>query len=132
NVRPNSNRRVKSKAGVRRVPIHSAVAPALLHYVATRKKAGEHDLFDTDAHAFSMKWSRWTLKLDIEDRAKKSAHSFRHAFKDRLRDIECPAQIQDALLGHATRGEGARYGSGYSARVLASWMEKLSFPVTLS
>ncbi len=51
-------------------------------------------------------------------------HSLRHGMKDRLRAVQCPDSIQDAILGHATPGVGATYGQGYPLPVLAEWMHR--------
>jgi len=52
-------------------------------------------------------------------------HSFRHSLRDRLRAIECPSDIVDAIGGWTTEGIGQRYGKGYDLNVKDKWMEKL-------
>jgi|TARA_A100001015_G_scaffold215306_1_gene241708 integrase len=52
-------------------------------------------------------------------------HSFRHSLRDRLRAIECPADIIDAIGGWTTEGIGHKYGQGHSLPVMDGWMEKL-------
>ena len=52
-------------------------------------------------------------------------HSFRHSLRDRLRAVECPCDIVDAIGGWTTEGIGQRYGKGYNLNVKAKWMEKL-------
>jgi integrase len=52
-------------------------------------------------------------------------HSFRHSLRDRLRAVECPSDIVDAIGGWKTSGVGQRYGNGYPLEVLSRWMEKL-------
>jgi len=52
-------------------------------------------------------------------------HSFRHSMRDRLRAIECPADIVDAIGGWATQGVGHAYGSGYPIDVLHRWMSRV-------
>ena len=52
-------------------------------------------------------------------------HSFRHTFRDRLRDIQCPADIIDQLGGWTTAGIGHSYGEGYKLEVLSEWMSRL-------
>ena len=44
-------------------------------------------------------------------------HSFRHSLRDRLRRVECPSDIADAIGGWATAGVGQKYGSGYGLEV---------------
>jgi integrase len=52
-------------------------------------------------------------------------HSFRHSLRDRLRAVECPSDIVDAIGGWTTEGIGQRYGKGYNLNIKAKWMEKL-------
>lgn len=49
-------------------------------------------------------------------------HSFRHSLRDRLRVVECPADIVDQIGGWATEGVGHSYGSGYPLDVLHRWL----------
>ena len=49
-------------------------------------------------------------------------HSFRHSLRDRLRAVECPSDIVDAIGGWKTAGVGHGYGDGYPLDVLAKWM----------
>ena len=52
-------------------------------------------------------------------------HSFRHSMRDRLRAVECPADIVDQIGGWTTGGVGQGYGSGYSLEVCFRWMKKM-------
>ncbi len=52
-------------------------------------------------------------------------HSFRHSLRDRLRAVECPADIIDAIGGWTTKGVGHQYGKGHSLQVMNGWMKKL-------
>ena len=56
-----------------------------------------------------------------------TVHSFRHSMRDRLRAIQCPADIADQIGGWATDGVGQGYGSGYPLDVLHKWMAKLVY-----
>ena len=53
-------------------------------------------------------------------------HSFRHSLRDRLRAVECPSDIVDAIGGWKTSGVGQGYGNGYPLEVLKRWMEKIT------
>ena len=50
---------------------------------------------------------------------------FRHSLRDRLRAIECPTDIIDAIGGWTAEGVGHQYGSGYGLEVKARWMERV-------
>ena len=59
-------------------------------------------------------------------------HSFRHSIRDRLRAVECPADIVDSIGGWSTNGVGHSYGKGYDLSVKSIWMEKIeNYPVEL-
>ena len=53
-------------------------------------------------------------------------HSFRHSLRDRLRAVECPSDIVDAIGGWKTSGVGHGYGNGYPLEVLEKWMNAFS------
>ena len=52
-------------------------------------------------------------------------HSFRHSLRDRLRAVECPSDIVDAIGGWKTSGVGHGYGNGYPLDVLGKWLDKI-------
>ena len=53
-------------------------------------------------------------------------HSFGHSLRDRLRAVECPSDIVDAIGGWKTSGVGQGYGNGYPLEVLERWMGKIN------
>lgn len=57
----------------------------------------------------------------------KTAHCLRHAFRDRLRAVECPLELLDALGGWSSVGSsGSKYGSGYDLSQKTTWLEKIA------
>jgi integrase len=52
-------------------------------------------------------------------------HSFRHSLRDRLRAVECPADIIDAIGGWTTEGIGHKYGAGYDLGAKHRWMGRI-------
>ena len=52
-------------------------------------------------------------------------HSFRHSLRDRLRAVECPADIIDAIGGWTTEGIGHKYGASYDLGVKHRWMGRI-------
>jgi hypothetical protein len=52
-------------------------------------------------------------------------HSFRKIFRDRLRTVQCPADIIDALGGWSTAGVGGKYGDLFQLRQKFQWMKEL-------
>ena len=52
-------------------------------------------------------------------------HSFRHSLRDRLRAVQCPSDIVDAIGGWSTSGVGQSYGAGYNLQVKHEWLNKI-------
>ena len=46
-------------------------------------------------------------------------HSFRHSMRDRLRAVQCPSDIIDAIVGWTTSGVRQRYKTGQPLGVKA-------------
>lgn len=54
-------------------------------------------------------------------------HSFRHSLRDRLRAVQCPSDIIDAIGGWSgNKSVGQGYGQGYPLSVLSEWMKKIN------
>lgn len=54
-----------------------------------------------------------------------SLYSLRHAFKDRLRDIQAPEEVIDNLMGHKSRGP--KYGRGHILETKLEWLERIAY-----
>ena len=52
-------------------------------------------------------------------------HSFRHSLRDRLRAVECRADIIDQIGGRSTAGVGQGYGKGYPLKALEGWLRRI-------
>jgi integrase len=52
-------------------------------------------------------------------------HSFRHSLRDRLRAVECPPDIADAIGGWSSSGVGQKYGSGYSLAIQHTYLNRM-------
>jgi integrase len=72
-----------------------------------------------NANSASAALNKW-LKPRVPDGC--VIHSFRHSLRDRLRAIECPADIIDAIGGWATEGIGHQYGKGHSIASKFKWL----------
>ena len=68
--------------------------------------------------------SQWQFKKLLQTHAPDGCeiHSFRHSLRDRLRAVECPSDIVDAIGGWKTASVGHVYRDGYSLGVLGKWM----------
>ena len=89
------------------------------HQFAFPKYCNESKCNANSASAALNKW----LKPRVPDGC--VIHSFRHSLRDRLRAVECPADIIDAIGGWTTEGVGHQYGKGYSLPVTHGWIKKL-------
>ena len=127
NISPHAWRRLKTKGSQRCVPL---VGKAL--WAASRAKedaSGSSFLFPrynrgstSNANSASAAINKW-LKPRVPDNC--VIHSFRHSMRDRLRAVECPSDIIDAIGGWTTTGVGQRYGTGQPLEVKAKWMKRL-------
>jgi integrase len=71
------------------------------------------------ASAALNKWIKVTLKQDH------IIHELRHTIADRLRDVQCPADVRFAIGGWAVKGVGESYGQGYTLKKMAEWLMKV-------
>ena len=65
------------------------------------------------------KWLKANVSKEIV------VHSLRHAMRDRLRAVECPANIIDQIGGWSRKGVGESYGNGYQLEQLYRWMSSV-------
>ena len=127
NITPHPWRRLKTRGSERCVPL---VGEAL--WAASRAiedTSGSDFLFPrynrgstSNANSASAAINKW-LKPRVP--AGCVIHSFRHSMRDRLRAVECPSDIIDAIGGWTTNGVGHRYGNGYNLDLLAKWMKRI-------
>lgn len=81
--------------------------------------ANEKKTLSNSASAALNKWLQRNINSEIV------VHSLRHAMRDRLRNIECPVDIVDAIGGWQRPGIGETYGSGYQLRVKHNWIQRV-------
>lgn len=145
-----TGRRVKNAASVRKVPLHDKLLSlGFLKFAGKTEEGGATQgqgqagklftSFPTSpvqgkrTVAFSRWFKRFLDSLGLEDREKKSFHSFRHTFKREGRNTEgVPPEILDALQGHAQQGTAAQYGRDedgqrYALPVLKAALDKMTF-----
>lgn len=126
---------LKNQASRRRVPVHAElIAAGFLQYVA--KQSGERlfpalvaDKFGRETSAFS-RWFGAYLRntCGITDK-RKTFHSYRHAFKEIMREVGVQEDVSDALSGHTNGAVSRNYGSAfYPIRPLVEAMNKYRVP----
>ena len=52
-------------------------------------------------------------------------HGFRHAMRDRLREVDCPQDVMDEIGGWSKSSVGQTYGQGSSLDRLHRYMTKV-------
>ena len=124
-VMPHPWRGLKTAGSARNIPLVGSA-----HWAATQiKKSGSEFAFpkycnvkQCSSNSASAAINKW-----LKPRVPKGCviHSFRHSLRDRLRAVECPSDIVDALGGWATSGVGQKYGQGYDIQVKHRWMARL-------
>lgn len=125
-IRNHAWRRLKTSSSEREIPLVGAsleAAQILLeesnneflapHYCNAKK---------TLSNLASSKINKWLKKKFNTSHV---IHSFRHTFRDRLREIECPSELINELGGWSKSSIGEQYGNGYPLNVKAKWMSEL-------
>lgn len=129
-------KRRKTESSKRRVPIHSKlIEVGFLDYVEEIRRDKGTRLFpllmaqnEKLTSAWSKWWGRYARKHGGFDNLK-VFHSFRHAFKDALREGGVQEEVSDALTGHAPLTEGRKYGGqAYPINRLKDGIEMLAYP----
>ena len=126
-LKPQPWRSLKTKGSKRQIPL---IGSSLW---AAKKIAGANSTFafpryikgdEVNANSASAAINKW-LKPRVTEGC--VIHSFRHSLRDRLRSVECPSDVVDAIGGWATSGIGQKYGSGYSLAIKNKWMKRIEF-----
>lgn len=123
---------LKQDVSDRYVPIHpDLVAFGFADFVRKRKKdKGKVRLFrqiNSETHVanyYSKVLGRYLDRVGLDD-PRLVAHSFRHGFKDALRNAAVPEGEQKFIMGHSDTEAAHNYGTGSKIEVLWRWVAKL-------
>ncbi len=137
-----NGKRLKTAASERFIPVHPTLIDiGFMAFVADRRAAGAVRLF-SELQASSTgyysdpfsKWFRRFLQRAGADQPKTCFHSFRHCYRDALREARIDHEVALALGGWAS-GNGseggetaAAYGRGYRAPTLYDAMGRIAYP----
>ena len=124
---PHPWRRLKTRASGRYIPLTKESAWACKRILgqnndsiyAFPRYTSSKDCNTNSASAALNKWLKEKLSESYV------IHGFRHAFRDRLRAVECSSDIIDQLGGWSLRRIGEGYGRGYDLDVLHKWISKI-------
>lgn len=131
------NKRLKTKAARRSIPIHHELLRfGLADYANALRQQGHERLFpelqpgrDGYGKAASKWFATYSSRCGV-DAPGKVFHSFRHTFIDRLKQADVPKEKIAALVGHEDESVTfGRYGKDYSPSSLKISIESLSFPL---
>jgi integrase len=126
NLKPNESRRLKTKQSSRKIPLVGLSLWAAQQvqsefngtYAFPRYTKGGR----CNANSASAALNKWVKQITTQP---VSLHSFRHSLTDRLRAVQYPKDIIDAIGGWTVGSIGEKYGEGYKLDVLHEWMVKL-------
>lgn len=140
-----NGKRLKTAASERFIPVHpQLIEIGFLSFVEQRRTAGAVRLFSElkksstgyYSDPFS-KWFRRFLERAGASREKTCFHSFRHCYRDALREARIEHEVALALGGWSS-GNGseagetaAAYGRGYRAATLLQAIEKVRYDLNL-
>lgn len=130
-------KRVKTEAGNRFVPIHPELKRiGFMDYVAAIRAGRQPkarlfpELTVASTGYISDNFSKWYAnfldKVGIKD-SRKNFHSFRHTFRDALREAEIPQDRVRELGGWSSGSTEDHYGSGTRASTLAREIAKIRY-----
>ena len=122
-IRPHKWRRLKTKSSNRKLPLVGAsLWAARQAYIASNgrfmfpKYCNETECQSNSASAALNKWLKTVAGSDYV------MHSFCHSMRDRLRAVNCPADMIDQIGGWRKRSVGEGYGEGYSLSAICNWL----------
>jgi len=122
-VRPNAIRRLKTTSSERVLPLTGNSLWAAMRLQAHRTSEVVFPRYASTSHlnanSASASLNKWLQKSISEAIV---VHSLRHAFRDRLRVVECPSDLIDHLGGWSRNSIGDKYGRGYNLASLFKWL----------
>ena len=118
------NKRHKTKAGARLIPIHSNLLKiGFLDWVAKRRRTSDDGkLFEK--RKYGRIWNEKILPAAGVKTDKTCIYSFRHNFDDGLKEI-VQDKTRHRLMGHEGDDMGSRYGNGTVTRSQVEAIERL-------
>jgi len=129
NIQPHNWRPLKTRSSERLVPLAGSALWGARRAVENQSGQFAFPRYTTEeacnAASASAALNKWMKPHVPEDCV---VHSFRHSMRDRLRAVECPPDIIDAIGGWSGKTIGQGYGEGYPLAVLHKWIAKMVDP----
>ncbi|WP_221792210.1 tyrosine-type recombinase/integrase [Aquisediminimonas sediminicola] len=133
-------KRVKTIASERAIPIHNElIRIGILAFVAEQRRDGHEDLFhelSPGPHGYrSTNFSKWFSRFLLNIGASEPLtcfHSYRHCFRDALRESRADREVSLALGGWTSGATGSGidgiYGDGFRASILNEAINRIRYP----
>jgi integrase len=137
-IRPGDGKQLKSRAAVRRVPLHPVlIAAGFLRHIEDARRNGAALVFPELAGRRGGPDQRLGAAVTKTFTAYRRAigqyepgrdfHALRHSFTTGLEEAAVPRPVIDELTGHEGTGETSRYAKGASLKVLAEAVSRLDY-----
>lgn len=136
-----TGQQLKNANAIRQVPVHSElIRLGLLTYADEQRNGGKELLFpnlqpggadDRLGHNYSKWFSRYRREIGLFVTGR-DFHSFRHSATTFMSRAGVQHTVIDAVTGHATAGETARYDKGLTVTNLQAAIETIDIGVDLS
>lgn len=125
-----STRRLKTAGSERDIPLVGYARIGIKCLLGTSNSNFLFPEYQRGGLTFATHASNTLNKWLKKQTAGKTAHCLRHAFRDRLREVECPLELIDALGGWSSvQGAGRQYGYGYKISQKREWLERIAIRV---
>ena len=124
-IKPHQWRPLKTKASRRLIPLVGASLWAAQQVETSNQFAFPSycDGLIMKSNSASQALNKW---MGTVTQNRYVLHGFRHAFRDRLRAVECPSDVIDQLGGWASSSVGQSYGAGHPLKALQKWMRLIA------
>lgn len=134
-VSKGDDKRIKTEASVRRVPIHQTLIDAgLLAHIAkgkTGKRLFEDVAFGRDGYPsanFTKHWGRYGRAIGFWTK-KTTFHSFRHNLIQAMKEAGVPKEVRREIVGHEGEDTHDHYGKGLPIALLKEAIDRAKYPV---
>lgn len=110
-IRPNANRRLKTRNSQRMLPL---IGDALVAAQELKAREPVGPLFPMNCHntgTLSARLNKALRSAGVPQSSEYTVYSFRHTMEEWLRLTDAPFEVQQAVLGHAPRTMTDRYGA---------------------
>jgi len=125
-LKPHRWRRLKTHASERQIPLSGAALWAATRSISESKEdfifPKYCDKSGVKSNSASGSLNKWLKKYGRDGTV---IHSFRHSFRDRLREVGCNIEIIDQLGGWSKKSIGQTYGNGYTVEQTSKWVHAI-------